>query len=500
MLPNMDIASTATSNTITKAFVMASGEGSRFGKGAAGKPKTLFTVGGVSLLERNVRLLDQSFTPDVIFLIAGVQLEAIQESAETFQDIHAQVQVIKSVSGPNPGLLRGFATIAGHVKPGESFVVALGDEYYGGGDHDGFARQIREISEYSALCSVKRCSTARECRQNFAVHYSEDTKDVTNIREKPVDAVTDFFGLGLIAAKGVLAHIALEHCSQNIPCSPYELLNDLPGRVLGFEFHDDYININRVEDLHKARDSYRQQRWNSRDLDVVIPALNEEDCIGQVVEDFKAFCSQVIVMDNMSSDQTATKARKAGAIVHTRAMGGYGDAITKGLDLCTASMVAITEADGSFRAHDLNAIVPFLQNADAVMGTRTYAPLVQPGAFMPFPLRMGNMAVGFFLSGLWAGHGARYTDVGCSLRVMWRETYQSIRPDLGGQGPEFAPEVALELMSHGLRVQEVPVSYYPRLGGGSKLSGNYWNSGKTALRMLRLILSKRIKKWVGGSK
>ena len=199
-------------------------------------------------------------------------------------------------------------------------------------------------------------------------------------------------------------------------------------------------------------------------------------------------------MDNMSGDATAEAAGKAGALVVTRAMGGYGDAIKQGLNLCETPIVAITEADGSFRASDLNKLLAHLPSADAVIGSRTSKGLVQAGAFMPYPVRLANRAVGLFLSILWPGNPAKFTDVGCSLRVMWLDTYRDIQNSLEGQGPEFAPEVVLELMDHGLRIREVPVSYYPRLGGGSKLSGNYRNSAKTAVRMLRLMVSKRIKK------
>ena len=77
---------------------------------------------------------------------------------------------------------------------------------------------------------------------------------------------------------------------------------------------------------------------------------------------------------------------------------------------------------------------------------------------------------------------------------MRRDAYLDLQRSLEGQGPEFAPELALEIMDNGLRSTEVPISYYPRLGGGSKLSGNYRNSAKTALKMLRLIIKKRFGK------
>ena len=111
----------------------------------------------------------------------------------------------------------------------------------------------------------------------------------------------------------------------------YELLNALPGRVFGCEFSSGYVNVNHGEDLWEARDFEWRRNSNKTAVDLVIPALNEEESIATVVQDFKRVCRRVIVMDNMSEDQTAEKARKAGAFVVTKSMGGYGDAIKQGL-------------------------------------------------------------------------------------------------------------------------------------------------------------------------
>ncbi|MBI9075605.1 MAG: glycosyltransferase [Desulfatibacillum sp.] len=484
-----------TPPTICKAFVMASGKGSRFGRKPNDPPKTLSTVGGVSLLERNIRLLDMAFPLDTIFLIAGSQPGAIMQAARTFAKTQANIQIVEATKQEiAAGLLGGFAAIAPFVEPEELFIAALGDEYYDGENHIKFARAATATKEFSALCAIKRCQSPKDSGRNFSLVFDKSTLQVANIREKDHNGNMEYFGLGLVCAKGALAHAAQEQCRKSRIISPYELINELPGTALGCEFSCKYVNVNRRTDLHRARNCARKNERIPFNVDVVIPALNEEDSIARVVADFKKSCSQVIVMDNMSRDQTARIARKAGAVVVTQPMGGYGDAIAKGLNLCTAPILAITEADGSFRASDLEKLLPHLLKADAVLGARTCERLVQPGAFMPYPLRLGNRAVGLLLSSLWPGHKAHYTDVGCSLRVMWRDAYLDIRDDLKGQGPEFAPEVALEIMDHGLRVAEVPVSYYPRLGGGSKLSGNYQNSARTALRMLRLILSKRIRK------
>ena len=69
--------------------------------------------------------------------------------------------------------------------------------------------------------------------------------------------------------------------------------------------------------------------------------------------------------------------------------------------------------------------------------------------------------------------------------------YEKIRPRLVGKGPEFAPEMMIEVLRMRRRVVEVPISYYARIGGDSKHSASFLQLARTALKMLRLILRKR---------
>ena len=61
-----------------------------------------------------------------------------------------------------------------------------------------------------------------------------------------------------------------------------------------------------------------------------------------------------------------------------------------------------------------------------------------------------------------------------------------------GVGPEFSPEMMIEILRARQRVLEIPVSYYPRVGGESKHSDSYWKISRTALRMLKTIFAKRL--------
>ena len=107
------------------------------------------------------------------------------------------------------------------------------------------------------------------------------------------------------------------------------------------------------------------------------------------------------------------------------------------------------------------------------------------------PVRWGNAVVAKGVEALRWKQQPRFTDVGCTYRVLWRETYQAIRPLLRGVGPELSPEMMIAVLQVNKRIIEVPVSYHQRIGGESKHSANYFKISQTALRMLRTILRHR---------
>jgi hypothetical protein len=100
--------------------------------------------------------------------------------------------------------------------------------------------------------------------------------------------------------------------------------------------------------------------------------------------------------------------------------------------------------------------------------------------------------VGKLIEVLWWSQEPRFTDVGCSYRALWRSTWDKIRDQVQGVGPEFSPEMMIEVLRARQRVIEIPVSYHPRVGGESKHSDGLLHVSRTALRMLRLILAKRL--------
>ena len=237
--------------------------------------------------------------------------------------------------------------------------------------------------------------------------------------------------------------------------------------------------------------------FQRKSVAVVVPAYNEEATIAEVVREFRGepHVDRVIVVDNNCRDRTAAVARDAGAEVVQESAPGYGCAIRAGLDhgeRTGSDILVVTEADGSFRAGDLPKLLHYLADAQMVLGTRTTRQLVDQAANMDKLLRWGNVAMAKWLELCWyLPHEPRLTDVGCSYRALWAETWRTIRPGTREAGPSFSPEMICEAYRRRMRVIEIPVHYGARLGGESKHSASFSKVARTALGMFRTICRKR---------
>lgn len=232
-------------------------------------------------------------------------------------------------------------------------------------------------------------------------------------------------------------------------------------------------------------------------VSVVIPAYNEQETIAQVVADYLAcgLCDEVIVVNNRSRDATAQRARDAGARVIDEERPGYGSALRAGMNAATGTIITLTEADGSFHANELKELLEAwsMLQCDLLMGSRTRPASAAPNAHITGMGNWANRGVALML----ALHGRPsnrmvFSDVGCTARVMRKEFWKRIEPHCRADGPQFSPEMMVAALRAGAKVAEVPVGYHPRRGGISKHGGSFVALARTALKMIRLILARRL--------
>jgi len=112
-------------------------------------------------------------------------------------------------------------------------------------------------------------------------------------------------------------------------------------------------------------------------IKVIIPAYNEADSIGSVINDIPELVNEVIVVSNNSTDNTEINAEKAGATVLKEPRRGYGYACLKGMDYISKQeikpdIVVFLDGDYSDYPEELTKIIaPILNdNKDFVIGAR----------------------------------------------------------------------------------------------------------------------------------
>ena len=237
--------------------------------------------------------------------------------------------------------------------------------------------------------------------------------------------------------------------------------------------------------------------YKAHKVSLIIPAYNEEETIASVIEDFKTqeVLDEILIVDNNSKDRTAELAREAGVRVIQEDKQGYGHALRSGLDQAEGDILILSEADGSFRSSDVKKFLAYIEDAGMVIGTRTTKQMVDQAARMNFIIRMANVLWAKILQMMWFfTNETRFTDVGCTYRALWKETYRKIQPGLSDVGPEFSPEMMAEGLRQKVKIVEIPVKYFQREGGESKHSVSYYHLTKTALKMLRTIIRKKLER------
>ena len=203
---------------------------------------------------------------------------------------------------------------------------------------------------------------------------------------------------------------------------------------------------------------------------VIIPAFNEEMSIGKVISEIpRDVVSKVIVVDNGSEDNTAQRARDAGATVLHEPRRGYGNACLKGIEYCktqsrTPDILVFLDADHSDYPEEMPTVIkPILDNsADLVIGSRTLGK--REAGSMTVQQIFGNWLATSLLKLFF---DARFTDLG-PFRAIRFSSLTTLNMQDRNYG--WTVEMQVKAAKHKIRFTEVPVRYRKRIGV-SKVSG-----------------------------
>jgi glycosyltransferase involved in cell wall biosynthesis len=216
---------------------------------------------------------------------------------------------------------------------------------------------------------------------------------------------------------------------------------------------------------------------------IIIPALNEEDALRHLLPEIpRAYARWVIVVDNGSTDATASVAGDAGAIVVRETRRGYGRACLSGFNRARelgAELVIFMDGDGSDDPADLNLMLkPLLEGrADFVIGSRV-SKNAERGALPP-QARLGNWLVSSLIR---LRFGAPVHDIG-SFRALPCTVLESLEMREMTYG--WPVEMLVKAARGGYRIVEVPLHYRLRSHGRSKVAGTVTGSIRAAYSMLK---------------
>jgi glycosyltransferase involved in cell wall biosynthesis len=219
-------------------------------------------------------------------------------------------------------------------------------------------------------------------------------------------------------------------------------------------------------------------------VSLIIPTMNEAKTICECIQRAEAVFKEMglegefIVADN-STDGTASMASSCGARVVTPRRLGYGNAYLAGFKQAHGKYIVLMDGDLTYDPAEMRRMLEILQSGgfDMVVGTRLKGKIM-PGAMPSLHRYIGNPFLTWLLNGLFS---TGISDAHCGMRAITHKALEQLNLRSGGM--EFASEMLIEASSKGLRIAEVPITYYPRKGK-SKLAS--FSDGWRHLRFMML--------------
>lgn len=220
--------------------------------------------------------------------------------------------------------------------------------------------------------------------------------------------------------------------------------------------------------------------YKGQKITVIIPCLNEEQGIEQVLQRMPKFVDEVIVVDNGSTDRTSEIARSLGAKVIREDVRGYGRSYKTGLASAGGDIIVTLDGDHSYPPDAISYLLEAFFHLEADFLNASRFP-VRDHAAMSFKHKIGNLILSLAMSLLY------FRWVRDSQSGMW-VFRRSILKDmkLVSDGMAFSEEIKIEALKNPrVRFDEISIVYSSRLG---EIKLNPWRDG---LHNLWFLVKKR---------
>ncbi|MFM8848347.1 MAG: glycosyltransferase family 2 protein [Actinomycetota bacterium] len=225
---------------------------------------------------------------------------------------------------------------------------------------------------------------------------------------------------------------------------------------------------------------------------MILPTYNEHLSIAECIRGFEALgiVDEVLVVNNNAHPDTSAQVAPTSAREVHESTQGYGAAIRRGFaETREVDLVCVCEPDGTFDPADLLKLLPYTHDVDVVFGSRTTQALILSGANMGWFLKWGNWAVAKLVEVLY--NTVFLSDVGCTYRVIHRESLDRLTPKFGIDGSSFGLEMMLHVARERMSFVQIPVKYQERVGESS-VTGSFWKAWTLGWQMILLTLRMRV--------
>lgn len=197
-------------------------------------------------------------------------------------------------------------------------------------------------------------------------------------------------------------------------------------------------------------------------VSIIIPAYNEENSIGKVIEEirkavdnYEGNCELIVVNDG-STDGTSEAVKQSQAMLIEHPVNrGYGAALKTGIKKAMHDIIVMTDADGTYPNEEIPNLVKYIEDHDMVVGARTGENVKIP--FIRKPAKWVISKLANYLG------ETEIPDLNSGLRVMRKEIIERFLPLLPN-GFSFTTTITLAMLTNGYSVKYVPIDYHKRTG------------------------------------
>jgi len=467
------------------------------GKGVRARPYTHLThkgmldINGSPNIQRIIEIMRDQLSIRRIVIVIGYLGDSIKAFFGSGERFGVEIEYVE-----NTELDKGLAWsiyLASTRITSPYFCVMLCDECYINSNHCDLLQH--PYTGFLVTCCGLPVDDNALIQRNYAITL-DGGQQIVGLQEKPEVVSSKIMGTGtFLCSNAIAGHLkaAFERSADGFVDFVSELNRiHQAERSLGyFEINGTYVNINDRDSLYLAKYHERKRTFASSSVGLIIYSEGHEKNVDFTIQryaELDVFKTISVVMPAANSIRQVVEDCGARAVVCPGDLLLYGEQIKYAMCQAMEDIIVLTEADYSFLSRDIDKLLTYVPESDMVIGTRTTRQLIEQGSTMRGLVRMANAILGRLVEMLWWNRGARFTDVGCTFRAIWRSSFDSIKEELVSDGPEFSVEMMIVLLNRHQRVIEIPVNYFNR----SQAYKRKYQTASTFFRFLKLIVLRRL--------